>query len=237
MFDRYVEDKKRKRPLLYAAFVVSTIVEAGLIIFFIIYSFIHVDEVQPPPLTVQFIATTPPPPPPPPPKAAAKKPVTPPKVPKPVVQPTEVPKFIQPKTDPDPPEEKDTGGSSEGVEGGVEGGVPGGVVGSPPPPPPKEEPKPPPKPKVVPAIMIKKDKISSGDDPHLPDVVKAQRRGSVVTGSYKVCIAQSGSISSVDAVQSIPGADDTIMATVRGWRYKPQAIPICFIQFFEFHIE
>jgi len=71
----------------------------------------------------------------------------------------------------------------------------------------------------------------------LPDVVKAQRRGSVVTGSYKVCIGQSGSISSVDVVSGIPGADDSIVSTLRGWRYKPQAIPICFIQFFEFQVE
>ncbi len=235
MFDRYVADKKRKRPLLYAAFVASTVLETGVLVFFIIYSFIHVDEVQPPPLTVQFIATAAPPPPPPPPPKAAKKQVTPPKVPKPVMQPTEVPKFIQPKTAPEPPEEKDTG-SDEGVEGGVEGGVPGGVVGAPPPPP-KEEPKPPPKPKVMPAILIKKDKISSGDDPHLPDVVKAQRRGSVVSGSYKVCIAQSGNISSVDIMQGIPGADDSIVSVLKQWRYKPQAIPVCFIQFLEFHIE
>jgi protein TonB len=237
MFDRYVADKKRKRPLLYAAFVGSTVLEAGLIIFFIIYSFIHVDEVQPPPLTVQFVNSAPPPPPPPPPPKAANKPKTPPKVPKPVMQPNEVPKFIQPKTAPEPPEEKDTGNAEGGMEGGVEGGVAGGVVTGAPPPPPKEEPKPPPKPKVVPAILIKKDKISSGDDPHLPDVVKAQRRGSVVSGSYKVCIGQTGSISSVDVMQGIPGADDTIISTVRQWRYKPQAIPICFIQYFEFHIE
>jgi len=84
--------------------------------------------------------------------------------------------------------------------------------------------------------MIKKDAISQ-ENPRLPDVVKAQRRGSTVTGSYKVCIAQSGNISSVDVVQGIPGADDTIISTVRTWRYKPQAIPLCFIQFFEFHIE
>jgi protein TonB len=236
MFDRYVADKKRRRPLLYAAFVGSSILEAGLIVFFVIYSFIHVDEVQPPPLTVQFIAQAPPPPPPPPPKAAPKKQVTPPKVVKPVVQPTVVPQMIQPKNEPEPPEKEDTG-SGEGVPGGVEGGVAGGVVGAPPAPPPKEEPKPPPKPKTVPAILIKKDKISSGDDPHLPDVVKAQRRGSTVTGSYKVCIAQSGSISSVDVVQSIPGADESIVSTLRGWRYKPQTIPICFIQFLEFQIE
>jgi protein TonB len=233
MFDRYVQAKKRKRPLLYAAFLFSAVLQVSAIIGFIIYSFIHVDEVQPPPLTVQFIATAPPPPPPPPPpKAAVKKQVTPKTPPKPVLQPTTVPQIIQPKTTPDPPEEKDTG-SSEGVAGGVEGGVPGGVAtGAPPPPPPP----PPAKPKIVPAILIKKDALYK-PDPHLPDVVKAQRRGSTVTGSYKLCIAQNGTISSVDIVNSIPGADEPIIATLREWKYKPQAIPICFIQFLEFQVE
>lgn len=235
MFDRYVAAKKRKRPLLYAAFVGSAVLMASTIVGFIIYSFINVEEVQPPPLTVQFIATAPPPPPPPPPpKAAVKKQVTPKTPPKPVVQPTQVPQIIQPKTEPEPPEEKDTGGS-EGVPGGVEGGVAGGVVGAPPPVQ-KEEPKPPPKPKIVPAILIKKDALYK-PDPHLPDVVKAQRRGSTVTGSYKLCIGQTGAISSVEVVTSIPGADDPIMATLREWKYKPQAIPICFIQFLEFQVE
>lgn len=95
-----------------------------------------------------------------------------------------------------------------------------------------------PKPKIVPAILVKKDKISSGDDPHLPDEFKSQHRCEVLTANYKVCIAQNGYISSVDvAQQSIPEVDSRIMATVRGWRYKPQVIPICFIQFFEFYIE
>ncbi|HNF96474.1 MAG TPA: hypothetical protein PKW11_06600 [Pseudomonadota bacterium] len=238
MFDRYVQDKRRKRPLLYAAFVISTTIEAGVLIFFIIYSLIHVDEVQPPPLTVQFFATSTPPPPPPPPPKASSKPKTPPKVVKPVVQPTEVPKFIQPKLEPDPPDEKDTGGSSDGVPGGVEGGVAGGVVGAPPPPPPpKEEAKPPPKPKVVPAIRIRSEKLS-GEDPHLPAVVKAQRRGSgMVMGAYKMCIGLDGSISDVDVVTSIAGADESIIEVLRTWRYKPQQIPVCFIQNLQFVFE
>jgi protein TonB len=234
MFDRYVAAKKRKRPLLYAAFVGSSVLMAATIVGFVIYSFIHVEEVQPPPLTVQFVATAPPPPPPPPPpKAAVKKQVTPKTPPKPVVQPITTPQAITQPKEPEKPEEPDTGG--EGVPGGVEGGVAGGVVGAAPapaaPPPP-----PPPKPKIVPAILIKKDALYK-PDPHLPDVVKAQRRGSMVTGSYKLCIAQTGAISSVEVVNSIPGADEPIMATLREWKYKPQAIPICFILYLEFQVE
>lgn len=95
---------------------------------------------------------------------------------------------------------------------------------------------PPPKPKLVPSILIKKDKLS-GDDPHLPDPVKAQHAGGVVTGSYKVCIGSEGTIASVEVRQGIEGADAAIIATLKTWRYKPQPIPICFIQLFEFHIE
>src|SRR5688572_8327019 len=59
-----------------------------------------------------------------------------------------------------------------------------------------------PKPKLVPAVLIKKAKIS-GDDPHLPEVVKAQRVCTVVTGSYRVCIGSEGTISDVFFVEAI----------------------------------
>jgi hypothetical protein len=94
-----------------------------------------------------------------------------------------------------------------------------------------------PTPKPVPASLIRKDKISVSDDPHLPDVVKARYLCAVVTGSYKLCIGTSGEMSAVDPIMGIPGADEQIVATVRKWRYKPQALPICFVQFFEFHID
>lgn len=91
------------------------------------------------------------------------------------------------------------------------------------------------RPRIVPAVMIKKDKISGDEYPHLPEDVKLANAGSVVTGSYKVCIGKSGNIEDVQTVNGIPGADHSIMTMVRTWRYKPQPIPICFIQFFEFH--
>lgn len=228
MFDRYVADKRKRRPLLYLALVASAIFEGALIVFFIIYSILHVEEVQPPLLTVTFFNAAPPPPPPPPPPKGTSKPKT---KPKPVTQPTEVPKeIVQPK-EKEPEEEPD---DSHGVEGGVEGGVPGGVVGgavgAPPPPPP------PPKPVNKPAFLIKKDKIS-GDLPRLPEVIKAQRKGSTVIGTYKICIDTSGRVSEVTPVASIPGADEQVMATLRTWVFRPQPIPICFIDVFQFIIE
>ncbi|MFO0577409.1 MAG: hypothetical protein U1A78_25670 [Polyangia bacterium] len=74
-------------------------------------------------------------------------------------------------------------------------------------------------------------------NPHLPDDVKRGLTGTSVTGSYKLCISQDGSIGSVAIVRSIPGADDAIIATLRTWRYQPQPEPICFFQFLEFVME
>lgn len=232
MFERYVADKRRKRPLLYIAFVGSTILEAALIIFFIIYSILHVEEVQPPLLTVNFINAAPPPPPPPAPPKGSNKPK--PKVPKPVVQPQDVPKdIVQPKDKEEPEEDK---GSDEGVEGGVEGGVPGGVAGGVPGGAPAPPPPAPVKPKIVPAFKIEGEKLS-GEMPHLPDVIKAQRRGSTVMGTYKICIESSGQVSSVTPISSIPGGDASVIGAVQGWRFKPQPVPVCFIRVFQFIIE
>src|SRR5438045_2516250 len=73
MFDRYVEaqehppGRRAKQLLLIASVVVHAMVLVGLIV----WSFIHVEEVAPPLLTVTFFsgaAPPPPPPPPPPPK-------------------------------------------------------------------------------------------------------------------------------------------------------------------------
>ena len=93
-----------------------------------------------------------------------------------------------------------------------------------------------PRKKIVPAILVKKDQLS-GQAPSLPDGVKEQHRGSTLQGIYKLCIAQDGSIESVDVVTGIPDADIPITSALRSWRYKPQAIPLCFMQFLEFQIE
>jgi hypothetical protein len=79
-------------------------------------------------------------------------------------------------------------------------------------------------------MLIRKDKITTGDDPHLPDEVKMRNRGRAVVGSYKICIAKDGAICSVDAISPIQGADENIVKALYGWRYKPQPLPICFLQ-------
>lgn len=87
------------------------------------------------------------------------------------------------------------------------------------------------------APLFKKEKISTGDEPHLPQSFSAPGCGGSVNGSYKLCISQAGSIASVDVVQGIPEADADIMATLWRWRYKPQVIPVCFVQNLQFQFD
>jgi hypothetical protein len=83
----------------------------------------------------------------------------------------------------------------------------------------------PPKPKYrnIPPYQFQQAKLS-GDDPHLPDDVKLRYKGAgQVSNIYKICVAPSGDVSSVHPMQSIPGGDEAIMATLRTWKFKPQA--------------
>ena len=83
----------------------------------------------------------------------------------------------------------------------------------------------PPKAKNVPAHMLETQKLS-GEYPHLPDIVKIQRKGTgTATAMVKICIDQSGHVNQVSIIQGIPGADAEILNTLRTWKYKPQAIP------------
>ena len=97
-------------------------------------------------------------------------------------------------------------------------------------------PPPPPKAKNVPPHTLEQAKLS-GDMPHLPDIVKIQRKGTgEATAMVKICIDQGGRVNQVSIIQGIPGADNDIMSTVRNWKYKPQPIPICSMVKFEFFI-
>lgn len=249
MFDRYVADQHRPitgRSLLILG---SVVVHAVLVIALVIYSFVHVEEVAPPPLTVVFVSSAAPPPPPPPPPPPAGKKTSTPKTPKtPIVQPKDVQPLTQPKEAEKPPEEDDEDDGEEGgVEGGVKGGVAGGVVGgvvggtlggvlggtvtnAPPPPPP-----PPPK-KVPPHVF--EQAILSKVLPHLPDVVKIQRRGTgPATYRAVVCIDAGGAVTKVQTIQSIPGGDEVCIDALRQWRFKPQPLPICSVVELEFQFE
>lgn len=82
-----------------------------------------------------------------------------------------------------------------------------------------------------------KEKISTDDDPHLPQSYQGTTCGESVSGAYRLCLSPEGAIRSVEAVQSIPDADMIIMDTLKRWRYKPPRIPFCFVQNLQFQIE
>src|SRR3954466_14427980 len=217
MFDRYVQGTKpswKRRAVL----TVSLALHGIAAIVLIVYSFIHVEEITPPALSLTFFSAPPPPPPPPPP---AKKHTEVKHIEKKIVTPTTVPQLVQPKVE-EKEEDKDDGeegGVEGGVAGGVKGGTVGGVVGG--------TGAPPPKAKNVPLAKFDADALFK-PDPHLPDIVKIQRKG---TGEAifmgKVCVDQTGHVNQISVMQGIPGADQAIMSTMRSWKFKPQPFPIC----------
>ena len=227
MFDRYVQGTKpswKRRAVLLVALGLHAI--AGVVL--VVYSFIHVEEITPPALSLTFFSAAPPPPPPPPPakhhevKHIEKK----------IVTPTTVPQLVQPKQEEEKPDEDDgeEGGVEGGVAGGVKGGVVGGVVGGTGTPGPA-------KPKNVPQHVFDTEKLS-GENPHLPDIVKIQRKG---TGDAiwmgKVCVDQSGHVNQVTTIQGIPGGDVAIVEGLRTWRFKNQPVPICTMLRFVYTID
>lgn len=92
-----------------------------------------------------------------------------------------------------------------------------------------------PSPKIVRAALIQKDQVMRLD-PHLPTVVKRQHCGETLRSSYKLCVALDGTISSVSIVAPIVGADHVILDALYKWRYKPQQVPVCFVQNFEHEV-
>jgi len=89
-------------------------------------------------------------------------------------------------------------------------------------------PPPPPKPKNI-AHELDPSEVLYKEDPHLPDVITAQLKGTGEAIFFaKVCISQQGNVFKVDVLQGIPGADESIKSTILKWRYKPQPIPVCF---------
>jgi periplasmic protein TonB len=223
MFDRYVQGTKPswKRRLILT---VSLALHGAAAVALVIYSFIHVEEITPPALSLTFFSAPPPPPPPPPP---AKKHTEVKHIEKKVVTPTTIPQLVQPKQEESKKDEDDgeeggvEGGVAGGVKGGTVGGVVGGVVGG------TGAPAAPPKAKNVPPHMFDSEALYK-PDPHLPDIVKIQRKG---TGEAifmgKVCVDQSGHVNQVSVIQGIPGADNEIVGTMRTWKFKPQPVPIC----------
>jgi hypothetical protein len=56
----------------------------------------------------------------------------------------------------------------------------------------------------------------------LPDAVTAREKGRKIAWTAMVYVEPDGTISRVDVVNPLPGADETIVEAVRGWRFEPQ---------------
>ncbi len=114
----------------------------------------------------------------------------------------------------------EVGGQIGGQIGGQKGGVIGGQLGG-----------------VMPALKPKNvahepsmDAIFRPDI-HLPAIVLSQHKAAGDTNlnfAAKLCLSVEGTISKVSVMQGIPGADEAIVSVLQTWKYKPQAIPICF---------
>src|SRR5579859_1098369 len=101
MFDRYVIAQTgrswKRRALIIASIVIHGV--AGTV--FVIWSFFHVEEIVPPSLSLTVFSA--PPPAPPPPLGARRKTSAAkqqPQIEKPMTQPTEIPKLVQPEEKP-----------------------------------------------------------------------------------------------------------------------------------------
>jgi protein TonB len=240
-------------------YTLSAVVHGALIAVGVIYSFWHVDELTPPTLRVTFMsAAAPPPPPPPPPpaggparkKVATKPRLTPTPIPTPVLKPNDI---VQPRERPDPvkkpprprdDEEDDEdepvgvaggvkggtiGGTVGGIIGGVKGGVIGGVVGG--------TGAAPVASKFLPPNLGALQKVS-GSDPPFP--MSLRRGGNLYVVMAKICVGKDGAVDSVSLMKRAdPLLDDSVVSTVKGWRYRPlmansTAVPFCYFGRFEF---
>lgn len=87
-----------------------------------------------------------------------------------------------------------------------------------------------------PPITIKKQ-LLYGPSPHLPDSLKARYLDDLVIGTYKICIGPDGAVRSVEPILPIFGATKAIVNTLSSWRFAPLPVPICYLQFLEFHVD
>jgi protein TonB len=236
MFDRYLaaQPERGLRAALQAkkqlVLWLSFIGHGLAITVAVIWSYVYVEEVAPPALTVTFFSAAPPPPPPPPPPAGKKK-ENKPKTKRPLEQPKDIQPLVQP-TEPLPEaeeeEEGEEGGQEGGVEGGEEGGVIGGVVGGVVggqlgEEPPAEEPSKKVPPHVLEASLVYRAPVVT------PVEVRNRYRGQQMRFTILVCIKRDGSVdrSKSKIIAGEPEARAAIMESVYQWKYKPQPVPLC----------
>jgi hypothetical protein len=87
--------------------------------------------------------------------------------------------------------------------------------------------------KKVASFVFDKERLRS-PDPHLPSSIKPAP-GEKLKGVYQICVDTNGKVSKVTTVQSIPGADQSVIEQLQStWAYKPQPVPVCTVRAFIF---
>ncbi len=90
----------------------------------------------------------------------------------------------------------------------------------------------PPRFRAVPPELIAPS-IVSAPTPHLPEAARS-RDATVKVGQYVVYVDLDGSAPRVDVITSIPGGDESVVATLKTWRFKPRAERVRFLRRFGF---
>lgn len=87
--------------------------------------------------------------------------------------------------------------------------------------------------KKVASFVLDKERVR-WSDPLLPPSFKSAP-GEKLKGVYQICVGIDGKVTKVTTVQSISGADQSIMEQVQStWTYKPQPVPVCTTRAFLF---
>lgn len=249
MFDRFARAHQPASPRRHLLLILSLVCHAVAVIGLVIYSFIYVQELPEPILTLTL--RIPPVPvmlglgprtesrPRPRPRIAQRTPSNEvrPHLQPPAQPPTPQPRAENPPANPaSPPEPSDPGGDPDGDPNGDPGGDPNGGPGGGDPNgdphstgPGGQAHEAPPRSVRNVAHDLDPSQILHHPEPHLPDPVKARYRTSgEALFIAKVCIDRSGRVFRTDVIQGIEGADQAILATIHEWRYRSQPLPVCF---------
>jgi len=222
LFDSYLASHRSYARVASKSISVSVASHGFLILAILAFPLLNIKLLPVPALPVEIFEAAPPPPPPPPggnavetkPKEEVK-----PKEPDALKEPDKVAEEM-PKPDDAPPNE---GGMEGGVEGGVAGGVVGGSLSD------------------LPAkVLVKSQRKLSGDAPNFPPEARAQ--GLSATIAARVCISDTGNVTSVKILRGVPAFNDAVEKAVLGWRYEPYVanntgVPACFPVYFNFNLK
>jgi hypothetical protein len=86
--------------------------------------------------------------------------------------------------------------------------------------------------RALPPTALDGQKLS-GATPRLPATVHASGKKPLI-GAYLLYIERDGSVSRVEVQRAIAGADDAIVATLLGWKFRPQPERVRVIRSFTF---